>query len=97
MGSGASQTVARHVGVDALGVPGGDLVGLVPDADGAVGIAGALVEGLPGGKVLGVAGVGVDEEVVEAAPVLNKVDSARRGRTRRRGSRARDWQRARGS
>lgn len=74
--SGAGETVARHVGVDALGVSRGDLIGLVPDADDAVRVSRALVEGLPRGKVFGIVGLGVGEEVVEAAPVLDEVDSA---------------------
>ena len=35
-----------------------------------------LVEGLPGGKVFGAPGLGVGDEVVEAAPVLGDHDTA---------------------
>jgi hypothetical protein len=74
VGAGEGEAEAGHVGVDGLVVAGGDLEGLVPDADGAVG-AYALVEGFPGGKVGGGAGLGVVDEVVEAAPVLGDHDA----------------------
>jgi hypothetical protein len=75
VGAGDGEAEAGHVGIDGLGLAGGDLVGFVPDADGAI-IADALVEGLPGGEVGGVAGLGVVDELVEAAPVLGDHDSA---------------------
>jgi hypothetical protein len=75
VGAGEGETKAGHVVVDRLILAGGDLVGFVPDADGAV-VADALVEGLPGGEVGGVAGLRVVDEVVEAAPVLGDHDSA---------------------
>ena len=75
VGASDREAEAGHVVVDALRLAVGDLVGFVPDADGAV-FADALVEGLPGGKVGGVAGLGVGDEMVEAAPVLGEHNSA---------------------
>lgn len=75
MGTGDGEAEEGHVGVDAFVLSSGDLVGFVPDSDGAV-AADALVEGLPSGKVGGFVGLGVVDEVVEAAPVLGDHDSA---------------------
>ena len=74
VGAGDGEAEAGHVGVDGLVLAVGDLVGFVPDAYGAV-VADALVEGLPGGEVGGVARLGVVDEVVEGAPVLGDHDS----------------------
>jgi hypothetical protein len=74
LGSGQAEAEAGHIDVDGLVLAGGDLVGFVPDADGAV-AADVLVEGLPGREVCGVAGLGVVDEVVEAAPVLGDHDA----------------------
>ena len=72
--AGEGEAEAGHVDVDGLVLSGADLIGLVPDADGAI-VAYALVEGLPGGKVCGVAGLRIVDEVVEAAPVLGDHDA----------------------
>jgi hypothetical protein len=76
MSSCAGQAVAWHVGVDALGLAGCDLVSLVPDSYGTIGIACTLVECLPCGQMPGIALVGVGKQMIEAAPVLNKRGSA---------------------
>jgi hypothetical protein len=59
--TGLGEAEAGHVGVDALILTGGDLVGFVPDAYGTVS-SDVLVEGLPCGEVGGVAGLGVVDE-----------------------------------
>jgi hypothetical protein len=74
VGSGLGETEAGHIGVDALILAGGDLIGLVPDAYGSI-AADVLVEGLPCGEVSGVARLGVVDEVVEGAPVLSDHDA----------------------
>jgi hypothetical protein len=74
VGTGDGQAEAGHVGVDGFVFSGGDLVGFVPDADGVV-VADVLVEGLPCGEVGGVTGLGVVDELVEAAPVLGDHDA----------------------
>ena len=75
MCAGEGEAEAGHVDVDGLVLVGGDLVGFVPDADGAV-VADALVEGFPCGEVRGVALLGISNEVVEASPVLSHGDAA---------------------
>lgn len=75
MVSGESEAHAGCVVVDALVLASSDLVGFVPDAYRAVG-AHAAVEGCPRGEMVGVAGLGVGDEMVEAAPVLSDHDSA---------------------
>lgn len=74
IGRGASPP-ASTVGVDALVIAVCNLISFVPDADGAVRFD-ALVEGFPGWEVDGVTGLGVSDEMVEAAPVLGNHDSA---------------------
>jgi len=51
LGSDQGEAGAGHIGVDGFVLDGGDLVGFVPDADGAV-IADVLIEVLPGGSAL---------------------------------------------
>jgi hypothetical protein len=74
VGAGEGEAEAGHVRVDGLVLACGDLIGFVPDADGAV-VSDTLVEGLPCGEVGGGAGLGVVDEVVEAAPVLGDHDA----------------------
>ncbi len=73
--SGERKSHAWKVVVDALVLPGGNLVGFVPDADGAIGTD-AAVEGRPCRKMVRVAILGVADEMVEAAPVLRDHNSA---------------------
>lgn len=75
VGAGAGETVTRHVGVDAFGMSGGDLIRLVPYPDRGIGVTGALIELLPRGQVLGIASVRVGKQMIEAAPVLDEINS----------------------
>lgn len=73
--SGESETHTWSVVIDGLILSGCDLIGFVPDTDGAIG-ADAAVKGCPCRKVIGIAILSVANEVVEAAPVLCDHDSA---------------------
>jgi hypothetical protein len=75
--AGAGEAVAGHVEVDGLRLSGSDLIGLMPDSNNAFGVSGALIEGLPGGEMVGVTSVGVGEEMIEATPILDERRSTR--------------------
>ena len=74
VGSGWGESEAGHIGVYALILAGGDLVGFVPDADGSI-ASDVLIEGFPCGEVGCIARLGVVDEVVEGAPVLGDHDA----------------------
>src|SRR5919197_3730229 len=66
----------RHVAVDDLAMLRVDEIGLVPEADAAVGVANDPVEAPPGGQVRLGGAAGEALEVVKGAPVLHQSDTS---------------------